>query len=739
MSKNINHDSDRARNVSSTFERFHPSVQKWIWNKNWTELRDLQERAGRVILEGKKDVILAAATASGKTEAAFLPIVSKLASENEVGIGVLYISPLKALINDQYRRLKELCDLAEIPVHRWHGDVSSSRKKDVLKGNGGLLLITPESLEALFVNRGIEIPQLFNSLKYVVIDELHVFIGTERGKQLQSLINRLDLATRVSRPRIALSATLGDMALAAEYLRPNKPKSVEIIESEEGEAELLLQVRGYLRSKPDPEADIIDDTHQIASHIFAHLRGQDNLIFANSRRNVEYFSDLLRRKSEMERVPNEFFPHHGNLSKELRESLEQALKQEKPVSAVCTSTLELGIDIGSVHSIAQIGCPPSVAGLRQRLGRSGRRAGEAAILRVYHSEAEIESKTELPDLLRIRLFQTIAMIELALKGWYEPPISNGLHLSTLVQQFLSIVVQHGGVRAKEAYSVLCKHGPFHNVTPDVFADTLKALAVGEFIMQANDGTLLLGPKGERLTGHYSFYAAFSVDEEYRISYKGKTLGTIPIKNAISTGMYIIFAGKRWKVLEVTSRDKKIEVSPSQAGKPPIFGGEPAFLHDEILTEMFRLYNVESVPRYLNENAAGLMEEGRKYFNEFQMRKRWMVSVGQQIYLFPWIGTAALNAVGLALMKEGNEVGLEASYLTVEDEASVLLEELRVLASKPEPSGVDLASVASNKDSEKYHSLLSERLLCEDYASLKLNVSTAWKRLYEMRTQSPFEV
>ena len=629
------------------------------------------------------------------------------------------------------RRLKELCDMAKVPVHPWHGDVANSKKKAVLKGNGGILLITPESLEALFVNRGIELPALFGALRYIVIDELHIFIGTERGKQLQSLMHRVDLVTRVANPRVALSATLGDMQLAAEYLRPGKTDRVEIVESEGEEAEIQMQVRGYLKKHPSDESDEETDALKIANHLYTHLRGEHNLIFANSRGNVEHYADLLRRKSEKENVPNEFYPHHGNLSKELRENLERALKKETPVSAVCTSTLELGIDIGSVNSVAQIGCPPSVAGLRQRWGRSGRRAGQPTILRVYHSEAEIDSMTTVPDLLRIRLFQTVAMIELALRKWYEPPQSHALHLSTLVQQFLSMVVQHGGVKAHEVYRALCEHGPFRQVTPAMFADVLRSLAAGEYIMQASDGTLLLGPKGERLTAHYSFYAAFSVDEEYRITCAGKTLGTLPISHAIAPGMFIIFAGKRWKILEVSSEDRQINVAPSQAGKVPIFGGDPGFLHQEVLLEMFRLYMSESIPRYLNRGATRLLLEGRKYFKEFELDKKWFVPAGKQTYLFLWIGTAALNAVSLALLKNDISVDLQNSYLIAEEEISIVKSVLEGCAAQPLPEAKQLAAVSQNKNAEKYHYLLSEELLCQDYASLKLDLLLGWRRLADL--------
>ena len=243
-------DAERSR----AFERLHPRMQRWVHDQGWLNLHDAQEQAIGPILAGSTDVIIAAATAAGKTEAAFLPILSSLASiaESELaierdswtahdpwaepeaapasGVQVLCLSPLKALINDQFNRLEQLCERVEVPVHRWHGDVAASAKKRLLDNPSGVLLITPESLEATFVNRGTQIPGLFAGLRYIVIDELHSFIASPRGAQLQSLMNRVDLAIRRRPPRIGLSATLGDMAIASNFLRPTQPEGVEVIE-----------------------------------------------------------------------------------------------------------------------------------------------------------------------------------------------------------------------------------------------------------------------------------------------------------------------------------------------------------------------------------------------------------------------------------------------------------------------------------------------------------------------------
>ena len=422
-------DPDQSRQ-SSAFELLDERVQRWIYNQGWDDLRETQEQAIHVILSSSDDILIAAPTAAGKTEAAFLPICSRLLDSPHRSIRAVYVSPLKALINDQHGRLRDLMAVGDIPVTPWHGDVAGAKKTSLVTTPKGVLLITPESLEALFATRGHQIRRMFADLEWLVLDEIHAYIGTARGRQLQSLANRLEgmIGRRVI--RIGLSATIGDPGLAAAYLRPGVGDDVRLIESTTVGQEVRIQIRGYVRRPPfkGPEpprlliGDTGNDTEDISGHIFDHLRGSNHLVFANSRNRVEVYSDFLRRLSERKRVPNEFVPHHGNLSKELREFAESRLKQsELPTTAICTSTLELGIDIGQVTSIGQIGAPFSVASMRQRLGRSGRR-DDPTILRMYISEAELSSVSTTVDILRPELVQGIAMVELLLARWCEPPI-----------------------------------------------------------------------------------------------------------------------------------------------------------------------------------------------------------------------------------------------------------------------------------------------------------------------------
>jgi ATP-dependent Lhr-like helicase len=727
--------------ASTGFERLHKKIQRWVWDQGWTDLRDIQELAISPILDGGRDVIIAAATAGGKTEAAFLPICSRVIEQPSGSVRALYISPLKALINDQFDRLDRLCERLEIPVHRWHGDVSSSHKQQVISDPAGILLITPESLEALFVLRGTAIAKLFGSLDFVVVDELHSFIGSERGQQLQSLLSRLELVLRRRVPRIALSATLGDMDLATEFLRPGRALPYEILVSNDSKQEVRLQIRGYRVKPADPAAqhdgarvDPVDDAAvaMIGAHLFEVLRGKDNLIFANSRRNVEIYGDHLRRLCEQARVPNEFWPHHGSLSKELRDHAETVLKDlNMPASVVCTTTLEMGIDIGSMATIAQVGVPPSVAALRQRLGRSGRR-GEPSILRIYIEEPDIEPDSPPQDQLRAELVEAIAMVRLLMAKWCEPPKVGAFHLSTLVQQVLSLIAQYGGARAVEAWRVLCRDGAFPAVAEEVFVKLLRELGQRDLIIQASDGTLLLGVKGERMVNHYSFYTAFVTPEEYHLVSSGHELGTLPISHPLSEGSYIIFAGQRWRVLSVDVERRIVDLEPSPAGRAPRFTGGGAEVHERVRQEMRAIYESAEMPPFLDPNARALLQEGRQAFAKYRLNKESFVEYSNNVAIFCWAGDRVLDTLLIQLRDRDLPVERDGLAVVVNDiSADALLPHLRALAAQGPADAPDLASTVLNKVVEKHHVFLSEELLSIDFASSRLDPEGAWQAIVRL--------
>lgn len=728
----MNSPPSSSERASSSFELLDARIQRWIWQKKWTELKDIQEQAITALVKPGRDVIIAAATASGKTEAAYFPILTHLARSNGLS---LYVSPLKALINDQWARLSDLCQQMEIAVTPWHGDISDSRKRRFQKNASGCLLITPESLEGILIRDGYSVPKLFGRMEYLVVDELHAFLDNERGKQLQSLMHRLESALERRIPRIGLSATLGDLTIAARFLRCEDTEPVLRIESLESGQSLKVLLKGYRERPPEPpeaatdnertqpEAEPIEpgDADPLGDGIYAvaqdlyKLRGTNNLIFPNSRRNVELIADLLRERCECEHVPNEFWPHHGSLSRELREDAERALKSGRPATAIATTTLELGIDIGAVKSIAQVGPAPSVASLRQRLGRSGRRAGEAAILRAYAIECELTPDSTLSDELREGLLETTAQIRLLLRRWCEPAQSTNLHLSTLVQQLLSLIAQHGGITAGRAWKTLCASGVFGGLTSDEFTLLLRELAARDILQQESSGALLLAPHGERLVNHYTFLAAFVADEEFRIVTAGTTLGSLPISRPLAPGSYLIFGGRRWRVLRCIAEEKLIEVEPARAGKIPKFDGSGGEVHDEVRAEMRRILDESTPLAFLDPAASAMLEEARGNYRRLRLNSQQVVQSGGQVRILTWRGDQVNDTLAVCLA--GRELSASNEGLSVgvfHAEREQVIDALMGIGQMPPPLPEELATKAQNLIREKWDALLPEPLLRKAY-------------------------
>ncbi len=727
---------------STAFDSLAEPIRRWIWRKGWTALRDIQERAIPCLIDGEDDVVIAAATAGGKTEAAFFPLISKaLATTKGNGFDLVYVGPLRALINDQFQRLADLCESLEFPVTPWHGDISQGVKLRAAKNPRGILLITPESLEAQFVRHGMSIPRLFAGTQAVVIDELHALLDSERGIHLRSLLTRMELALGRRVRRVGLSATLGDMALVNAYLRPESPDRVVQLVSHSDGQELRVQLRGYIAQGDDElsesqtaqpkqaEEEKVSAVRAAGKHLFDNLRGTDNLVFANSRQRVEVFSDLLRTMCEKRSIPNEFFPHHGSLSREHREYVEIRLKGGLPVTAISTSTLELGIDIGEVECIGQIGAPWSVASLRQRLGRSGRRPGQPAILRMYAIEARTDADSHPADRMHLQLVRSVAMIELLIEGWCEPPKKEMLHLSTFTHQILSVIAERNGASVSRIHTVLCERGPFRSVDQSLFKRLLRRLGDPEvaLIEQAPDGTLLLGENGERLVEHYSFYAVFQTPQEFSVEFKGKTLGKIPSHVPLVKDLTIILAGKRWRIEEVDDKNKVIQVAPDHAGKPPIFGGDPGEVHQKVVERMREVLCADAIPVYLDETAAKILSSARAAYRRFGLEEQPIKILGEGRYLLaPWTGTIGTVSLAMVLASLGYSVTPFDGILEVhcvDPECKDLVLQLEEIAM----GKLDLLNLiqmhSEVPETEKFHRYLDKDLLLADVLSAKVELES----------------
>ena len=734
------------------YKKLDKRVQRWIFSQGWSELREVQNQAIAPIMAGNTDVIISASTASGKTEAFFLPACSAVLQSREhdsdnrsrtkaetVGVDLLYVSPLKALINDQYRRLESLSELTGISVTSWHGDSSESGKKKLRKNPSGILLITPESLEAMLINNASWAIKAFKNLQYVVIDEFHAFLGTDRGVQLISLLTRLDYLTdRINSPvpRVGLSATLGNIESTPELLRPNSTIPCTIIKDGSKASSIKVLVKGFIvaseKNGGPSDAGILTEM-QISQDIYNFCRGGNNLAFANSRGRTEMLSARLTDLCEHNIVPNEFFPHHGSLSKEHREGLEHRLQRgHLPTTAICTMTLELGIDIGKVDSVVQVTAPHSVSSLRQRLGRSGRRDG-CSVLRMLITESEIDIDTGLVDALRLELVQALAMIRLLLiDKWFEPADSSRCYFSTLLHQIMAIIAQYGGIHAGQLYEVLCVKGPFQNVSKKELVVLLRQMGESGLITQLSDNQLALGLVGEGIVSHYTFYAVFKTPEEYRVVYNNKTVGNIPVSAMLMKGQYVIFGGKRWLVKNIDNNAKVVIVTKVRGGgNPPIFEAHGLGLHERISKEMYSIlmkgdYRIEVGDRkidFIDEKASGLFLEAVNTFRQYSLNRDFVVGKDSSSYIFTWMGTKITATLAAILMSRGIDCTVERDVIQVKKtEPQDTLAILRELSKSELPTAYELACNVEAKEIDKFDEFVPEELLNTGIAATAFDIN-----------------
>jgi ATP-dependent Lhr-like helicase len=641
--------------MTQAFQLLHPTVQRKLWDMKWTELRQIQVDAIAHLLGGTAtDCIIASPTASGKTEAAFLPVLSAIADEPSGSVRAMYVGPLKALINDQFGRIEQLCERMEMPVCRWHGDVDDGPRKALLARPAGILLITPESLEAMFVLRSSLLPSLFGRLAFVVIDEMHAFLGSPRGAQLISQLHRLRVRTGADPIRIGLSATLGDPAAACRWLRRDG-RPVRMIESKSGGSEIRLKLRGYWRRAAE-EDGVKDDaadptTVEIARAILLACHGKTNLVFANSKTLIEEIGDELATQAHAMALADEIVVHHGSLSKEQREHAEDRLRSGRPCTAVCSNTLELGIDIGAIDEVVQVSPPWSVASLVQRLGRSGRRPGTARVLRGYFVEDFPNADSTTWDRLHLDFIRGVATIELMLEGWLEPPEVDRANLSTLVQQVLSTLAQTGGIRAHELYPRMAESGAFVGVSKPDFVALLRELGARDLIEQLPDATLVLGLKGQRIVEHYSFYAAFKSATEFQVSFRDRVIGTLPESTLPTEGEHLILAGRRWLVDEIDAEHRKVLVSPSRGRRPPRFASGQPDTDPNLHARMRLLLGEERVPTYLDETGAEILQHARAAARHTQLDAAVRVLQDRTVMQL-WAGTRIHRTLWLALASAG---------------------------------------------------------------------------------------
>ncbi|MBQ9009990.1 MAG: DEAD/DEAH box helicase [Clostridia bacterium] len=659
----------------NVFERYAPFIQDYIYRSGWQTLRGVQNAAGDAIFNTEENVLLTASTASGKTEAAFFPILTLLDEEPSYSVGVLYIAPLKALINDQFGRLNELCEEAGIPVSRWHGDVSQSQKRKLLRKPSGILQITPESLESLMINKHIEIPSLFGDLRFIVIDEIHSLLRADRGLQTFCLIERLCRLAGCRPRRVGLSATIGNPEAAGEFLSAGSGRGCIIPKVDGGREVWRLSMEHFYNTAPQAdEGRMVDHPGPVPEektdtapanadpgigYIFEHTRGRKCLVFTNSREECESVCQYLRQYCEARHEPERFLIHHGNLSASYRESAEEEMKDDDSLMSVCaTATLELGIDIGRLERAFQIDAPFTVSGFLQRMGRTGRR-GDPSEMWFVMREDHPEPRAMLPEVIPWYLIQGIALVQLYIEERFvEPPRTDRLPYSLLYHQTMSTLASCGEMSPGELASRVLTLSCFRRITQEDYRLLLRHLLETDQISRTENGGLIVGLAGERIINNYKFYAVFQENIEYTVRTGSEQLGTIVKPPPV--GDKIAIAGRVWVVDEVDLKRREVFCTLVKGNIPAFFGLVAGDIHTRILERMYGVLNEEKTYPYLMKHAVCRLADARESFRKSGMADHPLVHLGGNMWaLFPWLGTYAFLALERFLkIRCGNRLELK---------------------------------------------------------------------------------
>ncbi|MBE9214024.1 DEAD/DEAH box helicase [Plectonema cf. radiosum LEGE 06105] len=712
--------------MSDAYNRLAPFIQEYIYHNNWTELRPIQTAACEIIFETDAHLLIAAGTASGKTEAAFLPVLTHLYQKPANTIGTIYIGPIKALINDQFERLNDLLREADIPVYHWHGDVSQTRKKQLLKTPSGILQITPESLESLLINKHEELTRLFGDVRFVVIDEIHAFMGTERGYQILCQLERLANLTKNQPRRIGLSATLGDYSLAEDWLSSGTNKRVITPKIQAGKRQIKLALEHFYVPEKTNNSEITD----YDEYIFNLSKSSKCLIFANNKSQTESIVASLRQIAATQNQPDIYHVHHGSISASLRQAAENAMREpDKPAVTAATLTLEVGVDIGYLQRVIQLESPDCIASFLQRLGRTGRR-GEPADMRFVCSEKQPSLEASLPQQIPWQLLQSIAVIQLYLEEkWIEPIQPIKYPFSLLYHQTMSTLAAIKQISPTVLAHQVLNLSSFQHISSEDYKLLLRYLVSIDHIHKTDESKLIIGLAGEKIVNKFQFYAVFPETLEFHVKQDATDIGTIVM--IPNVGSQFGLAGKTWEVLDVDFAKKTIFVKQVE-GKAGIFWrGGRGTIHSKILQRMRRVLLEDIEYGYLQTNAKNRLQAARQLARDFELDKSNIFKLEKgQCCIFPWMGTIAYNTLQRLLnnfCRESLEIkslgGINPYFMTLKL-GKGKFEQLKIeILSLCEQRIINehLVADAEAPEIQKYDKFIPHPLLRKAFASDYLNI------------------
>lgn len=646
------------------FGRLAPFIQDFIYQNKWEELHGNQVAACEVIFDSDDNLLLSSGTASGKTEAAFLPVLTEIYNKPSRSVGVMYISPLKALINDQFKRLEQLLIDSNIPVTKWHGDASVDRKNKLMKNPEGILQITPESLESLITNKRGACLEMFSDLRFIIIDEVHSFMRDVRGLQLLCVLERLKRLTGVNPRRVGLSATLGDVSLAQEWLNTGTGRACAAPVVNEGKKRVRLHIERFVnysdkhdlveRNGSDNvvnvsgEGDMGDREHY--EYLFKQTLDKKTIIFANSREEIEFVMANLRQIALKHKAPDIYRVHHGNVSALLRETTEDEMKSgEEKIVTGATVTLELGIDIGSLDQAVQIGAPLNVSSFAQRLGRCGRRGQVPQLLFTFVESIKINSSDMLGP-INWEFIRTIAIIELYLRAHWLEPIPPRKHAYNLLyHQTMSCLKSNGEMSPAGLAQAVLTLGCFQEISQEDYRKLLHHLIYIEQLERTEQGGVAIGRAGEKVVNSHKFLTVFLAPEYYLVKDENRAIGTVD--KAYPVGVRFALAGRSWETVDINVASKVIFVKQIPGISAVDWDMDfEAELHTVLVRKIRSVLSENGEYPYLSDRCRERLAEIQYIARNTGILEHLVTALSDKKYaVFPWVGTRQMVTLHYALL------------------------------------------------------------------------------------------
>jgi ATP-dependent helicase Lhr and Lhr-like helicase len=571
----------------SVFTRFAPRLQEAIVARlGWSTLRTVQEQAGEALLDGK-NVIILAPTAGGKTEAAIFPTLSHLIERPTRSVGALYVAPLRALLNNQADRLGLYTEMVGLKRFVWHGDTSDTHRRRFLKEPTELLMTTPESLEVMLISKRVDELALFADLRVIIIDEIHALAGTDRGTHLISVTERIAQLTTHDLQRVGLSATVGNPDTIAQWIGGTSQRQNVVIDPPAEPKRRRLTIL----HRPD-----LDDLARLAAR---SAKNHKSLFFCQTRAATEAAADAMRHTGTT------VYVHHSAVSREERQLAEAHFSTGTDACIVCTSTLELGIDIGDLDHVLQAEAPTTVSAFLQRMGRTGRRDGQTPNTTFLCATNE-------------GVLLAMALIERAKARYVESVELDTCAWPILIHQTLAMALANDGVTRDDVWNHATRVPDFAGINRNEY-DRLIDWMIDDNTLRIAAGRLVLGPKAEKEFGRKNFmelFAVFSSPTAYtvQLTASGQPLGTLEqaFVDRLSDGAStFLLAGRPWAVDHIQHDDRRVLVQPATQAHEPTWGGYlPHFLSHDITRKILDILTNDERYPYLDPAANHILQEQR---------------------------------------------------------------------------------------------------------------------------------